>query len=681
MTFTPRKYKDIFDEMRAMSQVVTDFEVGSVARTMYESFSYEMALLYEKMNMVYLSAYVDTAKGNQLDQVVAVLGIVRSQPDFAEGTVSFRREGGGQEIVIPIGTLVATEESSTGEKTVYETVKAASLGASRTNVDVAVRAVSRGEAQEAAADEVVVMPRPVPGIKFVNNDAPIRLVGKRRETDEQLRERAKNTLISSGKATILSIENALLSLSGVRDARVRENFYAPRALVKITNKVTLKATIPRGAILSVLFGGKDHYFKTLDPISFKPSDIIGTGKEVKVEALVEGQAGEINLSPPLPMQWQDGAMVSKFDASILTPAKLEDFGLIEVYVDAPRLEEGTPTEIAIERQRIEAEIEKVRAAGIFSILKPAGKVVTNGIFRIDLSASLTLSPEERREFEERVEDEIEDFLIALRMGKPLLYGKLVKAILSLENIENLNDFRGSASRKVLQEELLFPFTFSDPEKFIEVEAFERIQARHIGVASEDKELKVHIAYQSLNLSSVEIAAVADQLNNLFGGKDLGETIKQSEIETAILAGLGGPSIEANSLVLRPESWFPGPAEDPRALIQDLTGPVDKEVVVTYVEQLVPGTVFGYADRIQITGAIKLILPLNILADEKVEVRDAVATAVAAYLDQLGPEADIVFADLVEAAQTVSLVLAAEVDSDDFRAILNGNVQPNVIDNE
>ncbi|MEM7039019.1 MAG: baseplate J/gp47 family protein [Bacteroidota bacterium] len=221
MTFTARKYKDIFEEMRAMSDAVTDFEVGSVARTMYESFSYELALLYEKMHLVYLSAYVDTARGNQLDQVVAVLGIQRSQPDFAEGEVSFIRDSAGQELLIPNGTLVATEETATGEKKVFQTIREATLGATKTEIAVQIRAVERGEEMETAAETIVVMPRPVPGIKNVVNNAPIRLVGKRRESDLELRERAKNTLISSGKANILSIENALLSLSGIRDVRVR----------------------------------------------------------------------------------------------------------------------------------------------------------------------------------------------------------------------------------------------------------------------------------------------------------------------------------------------------------------------------------------------------------------------------------------------------------------------------
>ncbi|MGB8698815.1 MAG: hypothetical protein WCD18_05305, partial [Thermosynechococcaceae cyanobacterium] len=119
MTFTPKKFNDVFGDMRQRTTVLTDFEVGSVTRTLYESFAYEIALLYEKMQLVYLSAYVDTAEGQQLDLVVSVLGVKRGLPDFAEGVVVFQRDPGSQDIEIPLGTLVSTVETPELPKKVY----------------------------------------------------------------------------------------------------------------------------------------------------------------------------------------------------------------------------------------------------------------------------------------------------------------------------------------------------------------------------------------------------------------------------------------------------------------------------------------------------------------------------------------------------------------------------------
>jgi uncharacterized phage protein gp47/JayE len=247
MTFEPKKFNQVFEDMRQRTAVLTDFEVGSVARTVYESFAYEIALLYEKMRLVYLSAYVDTAEGQQLDMVVAILGIKRGEPEFAEGTITFERDIGQQDIEVPWGTLVATPETPTTPKKVYQTIENKLFPKEQTSLEVKIQAVNRGEAQVTPAETLTVLPRPIPGIKAVSNSNPTRFTGKRRETDEELRERAKNTLISSGKATILSLENALLSLPGVKDVKVRENFRFARGQVTLTRGTDSgKITIAKG---------------------------------------------------------------------------------------------------------------------------------------------------------------------------------------------------------------------------------------------------------------------------------------------------------------------------------------------------------------------------------------------------------------------------------------------------
>ena len=90
---------------------LSDFQEGSVVRSLLESFSVELALLYEQLDLVYQSGFVDTASGPDLDRVVAVLGLNRNEPDFATGVVTFSRDPGSNvEVTIPIATLVTTEE-------------------------------------------------------------------------------------------------------------------------------------------------------------------------------------------------------------------------------------------------------------------------------------------------------------------------------------------------------------------------------------------------------------------------------------------------------------------------------------------------------------------------------------------------------------------------------------------
>jgi uncharacterized phage protein gp47/JayE len=226
MAFEPKTFAQIFQEMRDRTPAtLTDFQEGSVVRTLYESFSWELALLYEQMHRVYLSAYVDTAEEVQLDQVVAVLGIRRGEPDFATGIVSFVRDLGiDEDITIPIGTLVTTEDKPDSPKKAYTTIEDKILANDQTTVQIRVQAVQRGEEQVTDAGTIQVMPQPVPGVKSVTNTAPIQFRGKRRETDEQLRDRAKKALLAASGANTTSIENALLSLPGVKEVKVTENF-------------------------------------------------------------------------------------------------------------------------------------------------------------------------------------------------------------------------------------------------------------------------------------------------------------------------------------------------------------------------------------------------------------------------------------------------------------------------
>ena len=231
MTFEPKKFEEIYTNMVQKSQekvpTLTDFQVGSVIRTMYESFAYEIGILYEQLNQVYLSAFIDSAEGSQLEMLVALLGIQRGLPDFAEGTVTFQRDLGTDIIEIPVGTLVTTEDSEKSPKKAYTTIESQIFPANSKTLDVKIQAVEPGEEQVTKEETINIMPLPIPGIKSVINKTPIQFTGKKTETDEELRQRAKIALISSGKASNIALENALLSQPSVREVKLIERFNDP----------------------------------------------------------------------------------------------------------------------------------------------------------------------------------------------------------------------------------------------------------------------------------------------------------------------------------------------------------------------------------------------------------------------------------------------------------------------
>lgn len=234
MAFIKKDFAELYAQMEKEAQLrapqLTDYHEGSVVRSLFESFAIELAMLYEQLDLVYQAGYVDTAEAANLDRVVAVLGIKRNEPDYATGEVVFTRDPGSNEaLIIPAGTLVTTEEDDNQDppKKAYLTIEEVVLAVGETTVTANVQAESRGREMTTESDTVVVMPRPVPGVKYVSNPRPIRFLGSDRESDDELRQRAKQGLLASGRASNTAIENALLGLPGVRAVRIKEDPQRP----------------------------------------------------------------------------------------------------------------------------------------------------------------------------------------------------------------------------------------------------------------------------------------------------------------------------------------------------------------------------------------------------------------------------------------------------------------------
>ena len=93
---------------RDLPSGITDFNAGSVAGTLVRAVSRELKLLYEQMDQAYRRAFVDIAEGVALDNVVALLGVVRNPALPAQGAVSFAlKKAPRTDVVIPVGTRVA----------------------------------------------------------------------------------------------------------------------------------------------------------------------------------------------------------------------------------------------------------------------------------------------------------------------------------------------------------------------------------------------------------------------------------------------------------------------------------------------------------------------------------------------------------------------------------------------
>jgi hypothetical protein len=199
-------YVDYF--RRDSRSPLSDINVGSVTRTLGEAIGREIATVYQQINLAYLSGFVDTATGQSLDLVVAILGVKRKTKEFAQGLVTFFRDPSARDgnITIPENTLLSTEK---GEAT-FVTIELRTLQRGQVRIDVPVRATlaSKGEAGIVKAGAITTLAQPITGISRVTNFEAT-FLGAEGETDEQLRARAKAKLRAIGNATIAALANAI----------------------------------------------------------------------------------------------------------------------------------------------------------------------------------------------------------------------------------------------------------------------------------------------------------------------------------------------------------------------------------------------------------------------------------------------------------------------------------------
>lgn len=196
---------------------LTDLNVGSVARTLLEAVSKEMALLYAQLNLVYDSAFLETATGSSLDRVVALLGYQRFRAGRPVGSVTFsRRIGAIGSITIPSGTPI----TDSADKIRYETIETRAMLAGEATAQIAVRG-SSDITPVVGTGVLTVVQRAIAGLDTVTNERPTTRSSDD-ETDEQLRARARDALLASNKGTVSAIEHGLLQLPEVRSVKLVE---------------------------------------------------------------------------------------------------------------------------------------------------------------------------------------------------------------------------------------------------------------------------------------------------------------------------------------------------------------------------------------------------------------------------------------------------------------------------
>lgn len=212
------------------SSVFTSFN-DSFAGTLYENQERSLQEVYE-------SAFLEYATGQDLEHVVAILGIERRSATHATGVVEFSKTNvSSQDYTIPKGTVVQADVGE-GEPIRFETTEIVTIESGTLTQQANVRAVDGGRRGNVPPEVITILPAPPTGVDSVTNptatgqtdlldrDDNAYQVGTERESDDELRERARRTRTVGGSATFDAVLSALLSsddLPGVQSVTLYNN--------------------------------------------------------------------------------------------------------------------------------------------------------------------------------------------------------------------------------------------------------------------------------------------------------------------------------------------------------------------------------------------------------------------------------------------------------------------------
>ncbi|HLO01498.1 MAG TPA: baseplate J/gp47 family protein [Symbiobacteriaceae bacterium] len=215
------------DRLRAGGQL-TDVNPGSVLRTLVEAFARELAEAYGRMGALYELGFLDTATGQSLDHLIALVGKKRLAGLRVQGEAAFVRDPHvAQRIRIPAGTTLYAQKGEA--KIPYQTESDAELAAGQTVIIVPVTAEIPPTKK---LEELLLGPNETGQEHPLEQVAPLAGIGQvymarpttprqAQESDEALRTRVKTELASRGSGTLRAMEQAVLQ-AGARSVTFRD---------------------------------------------------------------------------------------------------------------------------------------------------------------------------------------------------------------------------------------------------------------------------------------------------------------------------------------------------------------------------------------------------------------------------------------------------------------------------
>ena len=211
-----KRYIDVLESMESRARELFGENINLSERSPLGLFlrliAWSIGIVWQVVEDVYNSAFVDTAEGHSLDKVALYIGITRRPATRATGTVKFT---GDDNTVIDEGFLLETEDGVQ-----FETTEEVEIEAGEATAEI--RAVEPGTDGNVPASTITEIVNPIEGLDSATNPEET-TGGRNKETDAELRERYLDSVAKGGASTIDSIRASLLDIDDVRAALVIEN--------------------------------------------------------------------------------------------------------------------------------------------------------------------------------------------------------------------------------------------------------------------------------------------------------------------------------------------------------------------------------------------------------------------------------------------------------------------------
>jgi hypothetical protein len=192
----------------------------AIIRTFYEPIAERFAVSQSDLADVLSASQIDYAEGAGLDLLTALIGIRRKPALNSTGTITLKHKedetAAPRDYTIPAGTVVQTDSN---DPVRYETTESVILKEGSSSVDASIVAQESAINGNTGANTIVVMPSPPVGIREVTNPSATS-GGRDEESDESLRNRAKESFGDGSRSSAPALINGVKTLDGVRGVSI-----------------------------------------------------------------------------------------------------------------------------------------------------------------------------------------------------------------------------------------------------------------------------------------------------------------------------------------------------------------------------------------------------------------------------------------------------------------------------